>query len=260
MSQIKGKVAIVTGSTSGIGFGIAKVLLKTGARVILNGMQDKSELNTVFDELSSFGEFSYFKADLSQVDQIEKLVNYTLDTFSSVDILVNNAGIQYVSPCVAFPTEKWNQILALNLTAVFHMTRLVLSHMNKKKWGRIINIASAHGLVASPNKAAYVAAKHGVVGLTKVVGLEYAGKGITCNAICPGWVLTPLVQAQIDKIANEKGISNEDAVQELLSEKQPSLQFASPEQIGEMVNFLCTDAAMQITGTALPIDGGWTAR
>lgn len=258
--SLKGKAAIVTGSTSGIGFGIAKALLKEGAKVIINGISDKEQSKQILDELSSFGVIHYCKADLSQVEEIHKLYEDATQEFGSIDIVVNNAGIQHVEPVAKFDPKMWQAILNINLSASFYLTQLCLANMEKKKWGRIVNIASVHGLVASINKAAYVAAKHGVVGLTKVIGLEYAGTGITCNAICPGWVLTPLVQAQIDKISKEKGLNNKDATEFLLSEKQPSLQFVTPENIGDLVLFLLSAAANQITGTVLPIDGGWTAR
>jgi 3-hydroxybutyrate dehydrogenase len=255
--MLKGKTALVTGSTSGIGLGIAIALAKEGAEVILNGFGDVEGAKAQLDGLGI--RYGYHPADLSRADQIETMMAYARDEFGGVDILVNNAGIQHVAPVDEFPIDKWNAILAINLSAVFHTTRLALPSMKAKNWGRIINIASVHGLVASANKSAYVAAKHGVVGFTKVTALEQARTGITCNALCPGWVLTPLVQQQIDtRIA--KGEGPERARDSLLGEKQPSGEFVTPEQLGGLTCFLCSDAAAQVRGAAWNMDGGWVAQ
>ncbi|WJM95430.1 3-hydroxybutyrate dehydrogenase [Pseudomonas defluvii] len=255
--NFNGKTALVTGSTSGIGLGIAQVLAQAGANLILNGFGDAS---TAIAEVARHGtRVGHHPADLSDVQQIEDLFAYADREFGGVDILVNNAGIQHVAPVEAFPTERWDAIIALNLSAVFHSTRLALPGMRQRNWGRIINIASVHGQVGSVGKAAYVAAKHGVIGLTKVVGLETATTPITCNAICPGWVLTPLVQKQIDDRA-AGGIDPQQAQHDLLAEKQPSLAFVTPEQLGELVAFLCSEAGSQVRGAAWNIDGGWLAQ
>ncbi|ATR83432.1 MULTISPECIES: 3-hydroxybutyrate dehydrogenase [Pseudomonas] len=255
--NFNGKTALVTGSTSGIGLGIAQVLAQAGANLILNGFGDAS---AAIAEVARHGtRVGHHPADLSDVQQIEDLFAYANREFGGVDILVNNAGIQHVAPVEAFPTERWDAIIALNLSAVFHSTRLALPGMRQRNWGRIINIASVHGQVGSVGKAAYVAAKHGVIGLTKVVGLETATTPITCNAICPGWVLTPLVQKQIDDRA-AGGIDPQQAQHDLLAEKQPSLAFVTPEQLGELVAFLCSEAGSQVRGAAWNIDGGWLAQ
>ncbi|MEE3636370.1 3-hydroxybutyrate dehydrogenase [Pseudomonas sp. FFUP_PS_473] len=255
--NFNGKTALVTGSTSGIGLGIAQVLAQAGANLILNGFGDAS---AAIAEVARHGtRVGHHPADLSDVQQIEDLFAYADREFGGVDILVNNAGIQHVAPVEAFPTERWDAIIALNLSAVFHSTRLALPGMRQRNWGRIINIASVHGQVGSVGKAAYVAAKHGVIGLTKVVGLETATTPITCNAICPGWVLTPLVQKQIDDRA-AGGIDPQQAQHDLLAEKQPSLAFVTPEQLGELVAFLCSEAGSQVRGAAWNIDGGWLAQ
>lgn len=255
--NFNGKTALVTGSTSGIGLGIAQVLAQAGANLILNGFGDAS---AAIAEVARHGtRVGHHPADLSDVQQIEDLFAYANREFGGVDILVNNAGIQHVAPVEAFPTERWDAIIALNLSAVFHSTRLALPGMRQRNWGRIINIASVHGQVGSVGKAAYVAAKHGVIGLTKVVGLETATTPITCNAICPGWVLTPLVQKQIDERA-AGGIDPQQAQHDLLAEKQPSLAFVTPEQLGELVAFLCSEAGSQVRGAAWNIDGGWLAQ
>jgi len=260
--MLKGRSAVVTGSTSGIGLGIAEALAGQGANVLLNGFGDPAEIEKVRATLAEKHSVrvSYSAADMSKPDEIDGMIAHSTNDLGGVDILVNNAGIQFTAPVREFPLERWNAIIAINLTAAFCATRAVLPQMESRSWGRIINIASAHGLVASVHKAAYVAAKHGVLGLTKVVALETARTGVTCNAICPGWVLTPLVQKQIDDIAAREGLSGDDAQAKLLGEKQPSLEFATPDQIGALAAFLCSDAAAQIRGAALPVDGGWTAQ
>jgi 3-hydroxybutyrate dehydrogenase len=254
---LHGKTALVTGSTSGIGLGIAERLAASGAQVLLNGFGD---IDGALERVSRYGvKVLHHGADLSKPDEIQDMQRYAERELGGVDILVNNAGIQHVAPVVEFPVERWDAVIALNLTAVFHTSRLALPGMLERNWGRIINIASAHGLVASTGKSAYVAAKHGVVGLTKATALETATTGVTCNAICPGWVLTPLVQKQIDKLAEPHG-DLERAKRELLAEKHPSVEFVTPEQLGELALFLCSDAAVQVRGAAWSIDGGWTAR
>ncbi|MFV3128479.1 3-hydroxybutyrate dehydrogenase [Niveispirillum sp. KHB5.9] len=260
--MLKGKVAIITGSTSGIGLGIARRLAASGANVVLNGFGDAAEIEAVRAGIEA--EFAvkalYSPADMTKPDQIKGMVDLAVTTLGSADILVNNAGIQHTAPITEFPAERWDSVIAINLSAVFHGMQAALPHMQAKGWGRIVNIASAHGLVASVNKAAYVAAKHGVLGVTKVAALENAESGITVNAICPGWVLTPLVQKQIDALAAREGISIAEAQVKLLSEKQPSKQFTTPEQLGDLTVFLCSDAAANIKGASLPVDGGWTAQ
>src|SRR5215212_4532661 len=238
--MLKGKSAVVTGSTSGIGLGIAEALAAQGANVLLNGFGDPAEIEKVRATLAEKHSVrvSYSAADMSKPDEIDGMIAHSTNDLGGVDILVNNAGIQHTAPVREFPMERWNAIIAINLTAAFCATRAVLPHMESNGWGRIINIASAHGLVASAHKAAYVAAKHGVLGLTKVVALETATTGVTCNAICPGWVLTPLVQKQIDDIAHREGLSGDDARAKLLGEKQPSLAFATPEQIGALSGYV----------------------
>jgi 3-hydroxybutyrate dehydrogenase len=260
--SLKGKSAVVTGSTSGIGLGIARALAAEGVAVMLNGFGDAAEIEKTRSALEkeSGVKVRYNGADISRPDQVEKLVKDTALLLGSCDILVNNAGIQFTASVEEFPLDKWDAILSTNLSSAFYGIKYALPLMRAKKWGRIINTASAHGLAASVHKAAYVAAKHGVVGLTKVTALEAAGSGITCNAICPGWVLTPLVQKQIDAIAAEQKLSQAEASKKLLMEKQPSGEFVTPEQIGAFVVFLCSESASQITGAALSIDGGWTAQ
>lgn len=255
--DLKGKTALVTGSTSGIGLGIATRLAEAGADVILNGFGDSETAKADLSRLG--GRVGYHGADLSQPEQITDLFAYAEHEFGGVDILVNNAGIQHVASVETFPIEKWDAIIAINLSSVFHATRLALPGMRQRGWGRIVNIASVHGLVGSVQKSAYVAAKHGVVGLTKVVALETADCNVTCNALCPGWVLTPLVQQQIDARAAADGDA-ERARRELLEEKQPSLEFVTPAQLGELTLFLCSDAAAQVRGAAWNVDGGWLAR
>ena len=257
MTTLSGKTALVTGSTSGIGLGIALSLAKAGANVVLNGFGDATSVITQVEQFG--GKVGHHPADVSDPSQIAEMIAYAEREFGGIDILVNNAGIQHVAAVEDFPVERWDSIIAINLSSVFHSTRLSLPGMRAKNWGRIINIASVHGQVGSTGKAAYVAAKHGVIGLTKVVGLETATTGVTCNAICPGWVLTPLVQKQIDdRIA--KGVDPQQAQHDLLAEKQPSLEFVTPPQLGELVLFLCSDAGSQVRGAAWNIDGGWLAQ
>ena len=260
--MLSGKVALVTGSTSGIGLGIARALAGAGANVMLNGFGERALIDQLLAEFTSQHKVkaSYSPADMLKPAEIAAMVAKAATELGSVDVLVNNAGIQHVAPVDEFPLDRWDAVIAINLSAAFHAIRAALPGMKAKNWGRIINIASTHGLVASANKAAYVAAKHGILGLTKVVALETATTGVTCNAICPGWVLTPLVQKQIDDRAAKGGISAAQARRDLLAEKQPSLEFATPEQIGATALFLCSDAASQVRGIALPVDGGWTAQ
>jgi 3-hydroxybutyrate dehydrogenase len=259
---MRGKAAIVTGSTSGIGLGVARALAAQGADILLNGFGERSSIENLVSEMRNQykNNVAYSAADMSKPADINAMVAQAARELGGADILVNNAGIQYTAPVEEFPPEKWDAVIAINLSAAFHAIRAALPHMKARNWGRIVNIASAHGLVASAQKVAYVAAKHGLLGMTKVVALETARSGITCNAICPGWVLTPLVQKQIDERAAKEGIPVERAKLELLAEKQPSLEFATPEQIGAAVVFLCSEAAAQIRGVALPVDGGWTAQ
>jgi 3-hydroxybutyrate dehydrogenase len=260
--MLKGKAAVVTGSTSGIGLGIARALAAQGANVMLNGLGDRKDVDELMAEISAKYrvEVDYSTADMSRPGQVTEMVEQCVGRFGGIDILVNNAGIQHTAPVEEFPMEKWEQILAINLSSAFYSIKAALPNMRRRRWGRIVNIASAHGLVASATKSAYVAAKHGLLGLTKVVALETAQSPITCNAICPGWVLTPLVRKQIDDIAARDTLSNEAAKAQLLAEKQPSLEFASPEQIGATAVFLCSSAADQIRGTSISVDGGWTAQ
>lgn len=259
--MLKGKAAIVTGSTSGIGLGVARRLAQAGADVMLNGSRSAAEAEKLRSEIASYGtKVAYCAADMTKEDDRGKLVEETRKALGKVDILVNNAGIQYVAKVADFPKDKWNEVLEVNLTSIFDLIRRVLPEMKDRKWGRIINVASVHGLIGSTKKSAYTAAKHGLIGLTKVVALEYCEHGITCNSICPGWVRTPLVEKQIEAIAKEKNMPYEEAVVELLSEKQPSKQFVTPEQLGGLAAFLASDDAAQLTGTAIPVDGGWTAR
>ena len=259
---LTGKTAVVTGSTSGIGLGIAHALAAQGVAVMLNGFGDAAEIEKLRAGLAAQYKVkvAFNGADLSRPAEVASLIAAAGNDLGGVDILINNAGIQHVAPIEEFPIDKWDAVIAINLSSSFHAIRAALPGMRKRGWGRIVNIASAHGLVASTHKVAYVAAKHGLVGLTKVVALETATTGITCNAICPGWVLTPLVQKQIDAIALQDGISNAAAQAKLLSEKQPSLAFATPEDIGAMVVYLASDAAAQIRGASISIDGGWTAQ
>jgi 3-hydroxybutyrate dehydrogenase len=260
--MLKGKVAIVTGSTSGIGLGIARALAADGADLVLNGFGEAQAIEELRKELAKTHgvKVSHSGADMMKPSEIAGMVETATREHGRVDIVVNNAGIQHVAPVHEFPIEKWDAVLAINLSAPFHLTRAVLPQMLKRNWGRIINIASTHGLVASAQKSAYVASKHGILGFTKAVALETATTGVTCNAICPGWVLTPLVQKQIDDLAAREKLSPEDAKVKLLGEKQPSLEFTTPEQLGALAVFLCSDAAVNIRGAEVPVDGGWVAR
>lgn len=261
MRALAGRSAIVTGSTSGIGLGIAQALAGQGANVVLNGFGPADQIETLRTEMSREHdvEVLYSGADMSRADKIAEMIDVASHAFGQVDILVNNAGIQHVSPIETFPPEKWDAVLAINLSAAFHATRAVFTGMKQRRWGRIVNVASAHGLIASPFKSAYVAAKHGIVGLTKVIALEGAEFGVTCNAVCPGYVWTPLVEKQIDDQAKAHNISRDEVVRNVLLAQQPNKRFATIEEMGALVSFLCGPAAQSITGTALPVDGGWTA-
>ncbi|WP_322400020.1 3-hydroxybutyrate dehydrogenase [Massilia luteola] len=261
-TMLSGKTALVTGSTSGIGLGIARALAEQGANIVFNGFGDAQQIEKLYTDVGQeFGvQTAYHNADMSQPDQIAAMMAFAGEKFGGVDILVNNAGIQYVANVEDFPVEKWDAIIAINLSSAFHTSRLALPYMKRKNWGRIINLASAHGLVASAQKSAYVAAKHGLVGLTKSTALETAPTGVTCNAICPGWVLTPLVQKQVDDRAAREGVSNEQAKRNLLLEKQPSGEFVTPEELGALAVFFCSPAANQVRGVAWNMDGGWVAQ
>jgi 3-hydroxybutyrate dehydrogenase len=257
---LDGRVAIVTGSTSGIGLGIARALAGAGASVVINGFGEPEAVRRTLAELTALGGPAvYSAADLSKPAAIGDLTGTALDAFGRIDVLVNNAGIQHVSPIESFPPEKWDAVLAINLSSAFHAIRLALPEMRRQGGGRIVNVASAHGLVGSPFKSAYVAAKHGILGLTKVVALETAEDGITCNAICPGYVYTPLVEAQIEGQAAAHGIPRAAVIHDVLLAQQPNKRFATVEEIGAVALFLASDAAASITGAALPVDGGWTA-
>ncbi len=260
--MLKGKTALITGSTSGIGLAIARTLAKDGADVMLNGFGEAGEIEKLRAGIEKeFGvKARYRGADMSKPAEIAGLIAATEKEFGKLDVLVNNAGIQHVANIEDFPIEKWDAIIAINLSSSFHSIRAALPGMKKRKWGRIVNIASAHGLVASAQKSAYVAAKHGLVGLTKVVAIEAANDGVTCNAICPGWVLTSLVAQQVEARAKTQGISFDEAKRELVAEKQPMLEYTQPENIGALAAFLASDAAATITGSAYSIDGGWTAQ
>lgn len=260
--MLKGKTALVTGSTSGIGLGMAKALAGQGCNVALNGFGDAAEIERLRAGMSKKAgvEVTYSGADMSKPAEIAGMVEEAEARFGAIDILINNAGIQHTAKIEDFPPERWDAIIAINLSAAFHAIHGALPKMRARGWGRIINTASVHGLVASVEKVAYVAAKHGIVGMTKVVALETAGSGITCNAICPGWVLTPLVQKQVDARAQRDKLSQAEAKAALLAEKQPSKEFVTEEQIAGLACFLCSDAAAQITGVPIPVDGGWMAQ
>jgi 3-hydroxybutyrate dehydrogenase len=255
--SLAGKTAVITGSNSGIGLGIAQQLAKAGADIVLNSFTDRDEDHALATEIAAeFGVTArYIKADMSKGDECRMLIK----TAGCCDILVNNAGIQYVAPIDEFPMEKWDAIIAINMNSAFHTTAAALPKMRKAGWGRVINVASAHGLTASPFKSAYVAAKHGVVGMSKVIALETAEEPITCNAVCPGYVLTPLVEAQIPETMAKYNMDREDVIKKVMLERQPSREFATVEQLGGTVVFLCSHAAAQITGTSISVDGGWTA-
>ncbi len=255
--SVKGKTAVITGSNSGIGLGIAQELARAGVNVVLNSFTDSKEDHALAARIAheTGVEARYIQADMSDGEQCHALIADA----GACDILINNAGIQHVCPIDEFPTDKWNAIIAINLTSAFHTTAAALPVMRKAGWGRVINIASAHGLTASPYKSAYVAAKHGIVGLTKVTALETAQEPITANAICPGYVLTPLVEAQIPDTMEKYGMNREDVIKKVMLERQPSKEFATTEQMGGTALFLCSDAAAQITGTTISVDGGWTA-
>lgn len=262
LTMITGKTALVTGSTSGIGLAIARALASQGVNIMLNGFGDRNEIESTRDEMEKKYNVRVMHnaANLTQPNEIHELIEWTCAQLGPIEILVNNAGIQFTAPVEEFPRDKWDAILATNLSAPFHAIHHALPFMQRNHWGRIVNIASVHGLVGSVHKAAYVAAKHGLVGLTKVVALETAGSGITCNAICPGWVRTTLFETQIQVRAEQAKIEIESAAEQLLVEKQPSHQFVTAEQVAELVLFVCSDAASQMTGSALTMDGGWTAQ
>jgi 3-hydroxybutyrate dehydrogenase len=259
--MLKGRTAIVTGSTSGIGLGIAQALARDGANILLNGFGDAAAIEKIRVDLAKETgvKVAYSPADMTKPADIRAMVAQAVAELGGADILVNNAGIQFVAPVKDFPEDKWDAIIAINLNSAFHATKAALPHMEAKKWGRIINIASAHGLIASPFKSAYVAAKHGIVGFTKVVALESAQLGITCNAICPGYVKTPLVEKQIDDQAKTHGIPREKVISDIMLSEQPTKRFVEVSELGGLAVFLCGDSAVSITGTALPVDGGWTA-
>jgi 3-hydroxybutyrate dehydrogenase len=258
---LKDKVALITGSTSGIGLGIARALAGAGAGVVLNGFGKPEEIDATQAAITKdFGvSVAYSIADMSKPDSIAEMIGITIDKFGRLDVLVNNAGIQHVAPLPEFPVAKWDAIIAINLSSAFHTTRLALPSMVANKWGRIVNIASAHGLVGSAFKSAYVAAKHGMLGLTKVTALETAEQGITCNAICPGYVYTPLVEMQIEGQAKSHGIPREQVIRDVLLAQQPNKRFTTTDELGDITVFLASDAAASITGAAIPVDGGWTA-
>lgn len=258
---LDGRVTLVTGSTSGIGLGIARAMAEAGSAIVLNGFGKPEEIAAVQSKIASdFGvKVSYSSADMSKAEAIGDMIETAVKTYGRLDVIVNNAGIQHVAPLPDFPVQKWDAIIAINLSSAFHTTRLALPAMRKNGWGRIINIASAHGLVGSPFKSAYVAAKHGILGLTKVTALETAEDGITCNAICPGYVYTPLVEAQIDGQAKAHNLPREQVIRDVLLAQQPNKKFATVEELGALAVFLTSDAAASITGVALPVDGGWTA-
>ncbi|KAJ6642175.1 D-beta-hydroxybutyrate dehydrogenase [Pseudolycoriella hygida] len=260
MNSLRGKCAVVTGSTSGIGWGVVSQFAKAGCRVMFHGLEEESQITNLKEELASFSKdkVAYSSADLVDPDQCRNLIMDANRQLGKVDILVNNAGVQFTAPVQNFPPDKWNWLLAINLNAPYHLTRTVIPQMYDRKWGRIIYIASAHGKVGSVNKSGYCASKHGLMGFSKSVALEAAGTGVTSNCVCPGWVLTPLVQKQIDRISEENRISIDEAKMKLLSEKQPSGEFIRTEDLAAFVVFLSSDAASQITGASLSMDGGWT--
>jgi 3-hydroxybutyrate dehydrogenase len=258
--KLKGQVAIVTGAGRNIGEDTAKLLALEGAKIAVVDFDKERGDKVAFDINSSGGQAQAFLADISNEDDIAKLMQDVVALWGGIDILVNNAGIQHVSPIEDFPNDKWDDVIAINLSSAFHTTRLALPGMRSTNWGRIINISSVHGLVGSANKSAYVAAKHGIVGLTKVTALETATTGVTCNAICPGWVLTPLVQKQVDARAKNLNISDDEAKRQLLSEKEPSMQFTTPDELGELALFFCSPAGKNVRGVAWNMDGGWTAQ
>lgn len=260
--MLQGKTAIVTGSSSGIGLGIAEHFAKAHANVIMNGIEPSDQMADTVARVAALGEGEvvYSPANMMKTDDIQAMAAMAQETFGGIDILVNNAGIQFVAPVEDFPTEKWDAIIAINLSSAYHTTKAAVPGMKAKGWGRIINIASAHGLVASPFKSAYVAAKHGILGLTKTVALEVAEEGITVNAICPGYVWTPLVERQIPDTAKARGMTEEQVKQEVLLKAQPTKQFVTVDQLGSLALFLCSDGAASITGTSLPVDGGWVAQ
>ena len=263
MAVLKGKSAVVTGSTSGIGLGIARALASAGAQIVLNGSRAPNPASHALREAleRDFGVRAvYCSADLSDATQVGELIAVAEREFGAVDILVNNAGIQHVAAVEAFPPEMWEKVIAVNLSSAFYATRAVLPGMKRRNWGRIVNIASAHGLVASPFKSAYVAAKHGMLGLTKTVALETAETGITCNAICPGYVRTPLVEGQIEDQAKVHHLSHEQVIRDVILAAQPNKRFVETEELGALAVLLCSEAGRSITGAALPVDGGWTAR
>jgi 3-hydroxybutyrate dehydrogenase len=259
--MLSGKSAIITGSTSGIGLGIARGLAASGVNIVLNGFGDANEIEAIRSELADSHQVRvlYSGANMADGNDIAAMMVQAEQEFGGVDILVNNAGIQYVAPLEEFPVEKWDAIVAINLSSAFHTTRLAIPHMKAKSWGRIVNIASAHALVASPFKSAYVAAKHGIAGLTKTAALEVAEHGITVNAVCPGYVMTPLVEKQIPEQAKARGITEQQVISDVLLAAQPTKRFVTVEELSSVVNFLCTDHARSITGITLPVDGGWTA-
>ena len=259
--MLKGKTALITGSTSGIGLGLALVMARNGANIMLNGFGEADAARAEVAAAATGGaKVGYHGADMSKPEEIAAMIAATTAEFGALDILVNNAGIQHVDLVEDFPVERWDAVIAINLSSAFHTTRLAVPGMKQRGWGRIINVASVHGLVASAQKSAYVAAKHGIVGLTKTVALECATSGVTVNAICPGWVLTPLVQKQVDARAEQQGVSHDEAKRQLLAEKQPSLQFTTPEQLGELALFMCSAAGDNIRGVAWNVDGGWVAQ
>ncbi|MGI9508634.1 MAG: 3-hydroxybutyrate dehydrogenase [Geminicoccaceae bacterium] len=260
--MLKGKTAVVTGSSSGIGLGIAEHLAKAGANVVMNGIETRDQVADHVARVDGLGEGEvvYSPANMMKPAEIRDMAAMAAETFGGVDILVNNAGIQFVSPVEDFPEEKWDAIIAINMSSSFHAIKAVLPGMKARGWGRVINLASAHGLVASPYKSAYVAAKHGVLGITKTVALEVAEQGITVNAICPGYVWTPLVERQIPDTAKARGMTEEQVKQEVLLKAQPTKKFVTVDELGSLATFLCSDGASSITGTSLPVDGGWIAQ